>query len=135
MIKQKLKRGESKKVIRQQLEGSVETDVIDSIIDRAEEEQYKFWFKNEKGVIKIIPIDFKRFLQDNGFYKYCPEVERNQNLNRFYPRLYNNLNSQFSRLKSEASDAGFPFLASLPLDVSAGKRESSNFYSEWGKTF
>ena len=66
---------------------------------------------------------------------YCPEIERNQNLNRFYPRLYNNLNSRFSRLKSEASDAGFAFLASPPLDVSAGKRESSNFYSEWGKTF
>ena len=76
-IKQKLKRGESKKAIRQQLEGSVETEVIDSIIDRAEEEQYKFWFKNEKGIIKIIPIDFKRFLQDNGFYKYCPEGSKN----------------------------------------------------------
>ena len=50
---------------------------MNSIIDRAEEEQYKFWFKNEKGIIKIIPIDFKRFLQDNGFYKYCPEGSKN----------------------------------------------------------
>ena len=39
--------------------------------------QYKFWFKNEKGIIKIIPIDFKSFLQDNGFYKYCPEGSKN----------------------------------------------------------
>jgi len=76
-IKQKLKRGESKKSIRQQLKGSVEADVIDSIITQAEKDEYKFWFKNDKGTIKIIPIDFKKFLQDNGFYKYCPEGSKN----------------------------------------------------------
>ena len=35
----------------------------------------------------------------------------------------------------EASDTGFTFLASPPLYVSAGKRESSNFCLEWSKTF
>ena len=37
----------------------------------------KFWTKNEKGTIKIIHYVFKEFLEDNGFYKYCPEGSKN----------------------------------------------------------
>ena len=37
----------------------------------------KFWSKNEKGTIKVIPILFKKFLEDSGFYKYCPEGGKN----------------------------------------------------------
>ena len=51
----------------------METEVIDSVLEKAEEESVKFWSKSDKGVIKAIPIVFKKFLEDNGFYKYCPE--------------------------------------------------------------
>ena len=77
-ITQRLKRGEAKKVIRRQLEElELETEVIDSVLEKAEEESVKFWSKSDKGVIKAIPIVFKKFLEDNGFYKYCPEGSKN----------------------------------------------------------
>ena len=75
-IKQKLKRGVSKSVIKTQLlKVDIEENVIESVLERADDEnkQMKFWTKSEKGVIKIIHIIFKEFLEDNGFYKYCPE--------------------------------------------------------------
>ena len=80
IIKQKLKRGVSKKEIRDELvKIDIETDVIDSVLERADEEnkQMKFWSKNDKGVVKIIHIIFKEFLEENGFYKYCPEGSKN----------------------------------------------------------
>lgn len=36
-----------------------------------------FWVKSNKGVIKIVHILFKQYLEDNGFYKYCPEGGKN----------------------------------------------------------
>ena len=78
-IKQRLKRGDSKKEIKKELEDTeLDGDTIDLVITKAEEEESeRFWFKNEKGVIKIVPILFKMFLEDNGFYKYCPEGSKN----------------------------------------------------------
>jgi hypothetical protein len=78
-IKQRIKRGDSKKDIRRQLqETDIDTETIDAVITKAEEEDTaKFWFKNEKGVIKVVPILFKQFLEENGFYKYCPEGSKN----------------------------------------------------------
>lgn len=79
-IKQKLKRGVTKNQIRTELlKADIEEDVIDSVLERADEEnkQMKFWSKNDKGVVKIIHIIFKEFLEDNGFYKYCPEGSKN----------------------------------------------------------
>ncbi len=78
--KDKLKRGASKRKIRSQLEDSeIEDDVIDAVITRIDEEsqETQFWTKNEKGVIKVVHILFKQFLEDNGFYKYCPEGSKN----------------------------------------------------------
>ena len=75
-VKEKLKRGVSKKEIRSQLEESnIEVGVADNVINRLEEEQanHKFWTKNEKGTIKIVQILFKKFLEENGFYKFNPE--------------------------------------------------------------
>ena len=43
--------------------------------------------KNEKGTIKIVHILFKQFLEDNGFYKYCPEGGRNY----IFVKVTNNL--------------------------------------------
>ena len=79
-IRIKMKRGVSKKEIRYQLEeSSIDSDVIDAVLCRVEEENSMstFWEKNEKGKISIVHILFKQFLEDNGFYKYCPEGGKN----------------------------------------------------------
>ena len=74
-IAQRLRRGESKKDIRKRLEESMlESSVIDAVLEKADEDiSVRFWEKSEKGIIKAVPIVFKKFLEDNGFYKYCPE--------------------------------------------------------------
>lgn len=78
-IKGQLKRGVSKKEVRSQLKGEVESDVVEAVLERVEKEneEQAFWMKNEKGVIKIVPLDFKTFLEDNGFYKFAPEGSKN----------------------------------------------------------
>jgi len=89
-IKTKLRRGVSKKEVRHQLEESgLDGETIDSVINKVEQENsaQSFWTKNEKGVIKIVHILFKQFLEDNGFYKYCPEGGKNY----VFVRVTNNL--------------------------------------------
>lgn len=89
-IRVKLKLGASKKEIRYKLkESDIDDDVIESVMDRIEEENAKqqFWSKSDKGVIKIIHILFKTFLEDNGFYKYNPEGGKNY----VFVRVTNNL--------------------------------------------
>lgn len=79
-IRMKLKRGVPKKEIRIQMQDSnLDSDTIDAVLTKIEEENSKqiFWSKNDKGVIKIIHLLFKQFLEDNGFYKYCPESSKN----------------------------------------------------------
>ena len=79
-IKAKLRRGATKKEIRNQLEESnIDGDVIESVLTRVTEENAlkQFWTKNDKGTIRIVHILFKHFLEDNGFYKYCPEGSKN----------------------------------------------------------
>ena len=79
-VKTKLRRGVSKKEIRYQLqEAGLDGETIDAVVDRVERENsnLSFWTKTDKGVIKIVPILFKQFLEDNGFYKYCPEGSKN----------------------------------------------------------
>jgi hypothetical protein len=79
-IKAKLRRGASRKEIKYQLqESNLDEDVIDSVLAKIEEENAKmtFWTKNDKGIIKIVHVLFKEFLEDNGFYKFCPEGGKN----------------------------------------------------------
>ena len=78
-IKQRVKRGDSKKDIRRDLQNTnIEIDEIEAVIEKAEkDEDQKFWTKNDKGTIKIVPLLFKKYLEDNGFYKYCPEGSKN----------------------------------------------------------
>ena len=79
-IKAKLRRGVPKKEVRYQLQDSnLDAEVIEAVLNKVEEENAKqtFWVKNDKGIIKIIHILFKQFLEDNGFYKYCPEGGKN----------------------------------------------------------
>ena len=80
IVKDKLRRGVPKKEIRNQLKDSgLDSDAIDIVVQKIEKEQSKqtFWEKNEKGTIKIVHFSFKKFLEDNGFYKYCPEGSKN----------------------------------------------------------
>jgi len=80
----------SKKEIRSQLEESdVEVGTIENVLVRLEDEQSnsKFWTKNDKGVIKIVHISFKSFLEENGFYKFNPEGSRSY----VFVRVTNNL--------------------------------------------
>lgn len=88
MIKVKLKRGVSKKEIKTQLD-AVDPIIVENVVNRLEEEQsnHKFWTKNEKGVIKIVHILFKHFLEENGFYKFNPEGSKNY----VFVRVTNNL--------------------------------------------
>ena len=89
-IRAKMRRGVPKKEIRIQLQDSnLDSDVIESVLTKIEEENSKqtFWSKSDKGVIKIIHIQFKQFLEDSGFYKYCPEGGKNY----VFVRVTNNL--------------------------------------------
>ena len=79
-IKMKLKRGVHKKDIRIEMEDDdVDGATIEKVITRLDEENktYQFWTKNDKGMIKIIPIFFKEYLEDNGFYKFNPTGSKN----------------------------------------------------------
>ena len=89
-IRGKLRRGVSKKEIRYQLQDSnLGSDVIDAVLNKIEDENEKqmFWTKNDKGAIKIVHILFKQFLEDSGFYKYCPEGGKNY----IFVKVTNNL--------------------------------------------
>ena len=79
-IRQQLRQGVSKKEIRQQFENTaVGGDVLDAVMERAENDnsKYVFWTKSDKGVVKVVHVEFKRFLEDNGFKKFCPEGSKN----------------------------------------------------------
>ena len=79
-IKAKLRRGVSKKEIRYQLKDSnLDSETIESVLNKVEEENAKqtFWDRNDRGIIRVIHIQFKQFLEDSGFYKYCPEGGKN----------------------------------------------------------
>ena len=89
-IQAKLRRGVSKKEIRFQLQDSnLDSDTIESVLNKVEEENAKqtFWDKNDRGVIRVIHIQFKQFLEDSGFYKYCPEGGKNY----IFVKVTNNL--------------------------------------------
>ena len=79
-IKAKLRRGVSKKEIRSQLhDANLDEDTVEAVLSKVEEENAKqtFWSKNDKGAIRVVHILFKQFLEDSGFYKYCPEGGKN----------------------------------------------------------
>ena len=77
-IKSNILKGKSKTDIKKYFD-EVDEKVLDTVIDRVEEESFdnKFWTKSKKGVIKIFHVKFKMFLEDNGFYKYNPEGSKN----------------------------------------------------------
>lgn len=89
-IKSKLRRGVSKKEVKIQLsDTNLDNETIDAVLNKVEEDNAKqtFWDRNDRGVIKIVHILFKQFLEDNGFYKYCPEGSKNY----IFVKVTNNL--------------------------------------------
>lgn len=89
-LKNQMKRGVPRKELRSQLEGlQIEGAAIDSVLNRMEEEQASqtFWEVSERGVVKIVHLLFKKFLEENGFYKYNPEGSKNY----VFVRVTNNL--------------------------------------------
>ena len=127
VVKQQLRRGVSKKEIQTELGGdtSVEASVIEHVVNRLEEEQadQKFWSKNEKGVIRIVHIAFKIFLEDNGFYKFNPEGSKNY----VFVRVTNNLIDHTS--EKEIKD----FILDYLLDVE--DTSVYNFFAERTRYF
>jgi len=109
-IKGKLRRGVSKKEIKMQLlDSNLDSDTIDSVLNKVEEDNAKqtFWDRNDRGVIRIVHILFKQFLEDNGFYKYCPEGSKNY----VFVKVTNNLIDHTS--EKEIKD----FILSYLLDL------------------
>ena len=79
-IKSQLNNGVSKNDIRYQLKGSdIDSEIIELVLNRIENSDSLdvFWTKNDKGLVKIIHHKFKTFLEDSGFYKFCPEGGKN----------------------------------------------------------
>tara|TARA_R100000773_G_scaffold43538_1_gene42224 strand:+ start:183 stop:2594 length:2412 start_codon:yes stop_codon:yes gene_type:complete len=110
-VKQKLRKGIAPSKIKSEIEDETELDdaVLENVIRRLEDEQdkQKFWSKSEKGVVKIIHISFKKFLEENGFYKFNPEGSKNY----VFVRVTNNLIDHTS--EKEIKD----FVLSYLLDV------------------
>lgn len=127
-IRAKVRRGVPKKEIRFQLQDSnLDSDVIDAVLNRIEEENSKqtFWSKSDKGVIKIIHIQFKKFLEDSGFYKYCPEGSKNY----VFVKVTNNLIDHAS--EKEIKDFVLTYLIDLD-DISVYNyfADNTRFFKE-----
>lgn len=78
-IRAKIKKGATREEISYHLEESgYDRKTIESVVDRIEHENNNviFWSKSDRGVVKIIHILFKQFLEDNGFFKYCPSESK-----------------------------------------------------------
>ena len=127
-IRAKVRRGVPKKEIRFQLQDSnLDSDTIDAVLTRIEEENSKqtFWAKTDKGAIKIIHIQFKKFLEDSGFYKYCPEGSKNY----VFVKVTNNLIDHAS--EKEIKDFVLTYLIELD-DISVYNyfADNTRFFKE-----
>jgi hypothetical protein len=127
-IRAKLRRGVSKKEIRIQLQDSnLDADTIESVLNKVEEEnsKQKFWERNDKGSVKIVHILFKQFLEDSGFYKYCPEGGKNY----VFVKVTNNLIDHTS--EKEIKDFVLSYLLELD-DISVYNyfADNTRFFKE-----
>lgn len=127
-IKGKLRRGVSKKEIKMQLlDSNLEEDIVDSVLNKVEEDNAKqtFWDKNDRGVVKIVHIFFKQFLEDNGFYKYCPEGGKNY----IFVKVTNNLIDHTS--EKEIKDFILSYLLNLDdLSIYNYFADNTRFFKE-----
>ena len=126
-VKQKLRKGATASEVKTQIaeELDVEDSVLDNVVRRLEEEQdkQKFWTKSDKGVVKIIHISFKQFLEENGFYKFNPEGSKNY----VFVKVTNNLIDHTS--EKEIKD----FILNYLLDVD--DKSIYNYFAECTRYF
>jgi hypothetical protein len=79
-VRAKIHKGAKRSDIESYLEGQNMSEThVTNIIDKIEKEDgnHTFWISNDKGRITLVPFMFKKFLEDNGFYKYNPEGSKN----------------------------------------------------------
>ena len=126
-VKRKLRKGATSSEIKSQIAEELDVDdkVLDNVVRRLEEEQddQKFWTKSEKGVVKIIHISFKQFLEDHGFYKFSPEGSKSY----VFVKVTNNLIDHTS--EKEIKD----FVLSFLLDLD--DKSIYNYFAESVKYF
>ena len=70
------RKGYTRREIRKEFQkDDVDPEAVDAVIDRIEEDnkEKRFWSVDKKGKISIVHISFKEFLEERGFYKFCPE--------------------------------------------------------------
>lgn len=127
-IRNQIKNGTGKKHIRHQLEeDGIDDEIIESAMRQAEEDtrHYIFWTKSDKGVVKIIPIKFKDFLEEHGFYKYSPEGS----MNHVFVRIINNLIDHTT--EKEIKDFVLEYLIELEdLSIYNYFAEQTKFFKE-----
>ena len=90
MIRSKIRMGQSRRDVRSEIvDDGIDPRTVDAVLGKLEDEaeSQKFWTKTDRGVVKIVHFSFKVFLEDNGFYKYCPEGGNNY----VFVRVTNNL--------------------------------------------
>ena len=75
-VKEMVRKGSTRREVRKAFKKKdIDPDVIDSVVDRIEEENSNksFWKFSKDGKISIVHIAFKEFLEEYGFHKFCPE--------------------------------------------------------------
>ena len=126
-VRQKLKRGDSLQSIKEELLDDVDDSLVDVVIAKVEKEQekQKFWTKSNKGVVKIFHVQFKTFLEDNGFYKYNPEGSKNY----VFVKVTNNLIDHTS--EKEIKDFILEYLLTIDdVDVYNYFAENTKYFRE-----
>ena len=75
-VREMIRKGSTRREVRKAFKKKdIDPDVIDSVVDRIEEENSNksFWKFSKDGKISIVHIAFKEFLEEHGFHKFCPE--------------------------------------------------------------
>ena len=89
-VRSMMRRGIPKKeVVNQLVISNINESTAEIVVSNVESElsSQKFWLRSDKGTIKIVPIMFKKFLEDNGFYMYYPDGSENY----VFVRVTNNI--------------------------------------------
>jgi hypothetical protein len=128
-IKSAYRRGVPKKELRSQLEADdIDSATIDNVMEVVSASVIDgtptFWEKQGKNnAIKIVHIEFKKFLEDNGFFKYAPSGS----VNFIFVRVQHNLVEHTS--EKIIKDFVLNFLYEL------GDMAVYNYFAEYTKYF
>jgi hypothetical protein len=127
VIKANLRRGVTREELKNKMP-QVSSDVMDSVIDKLEEDNSNlvFWVKTDRGAIKIVHLLFKQFLEDNGFFKYCPEGGNNY----VFVRVTNNLIDHTSEMEIKDFVLGYLINNIDDMNVYNYFAGSTNFFKE-----